>query len=275
LQQIAPLDEDLHRPRKERRKGARESVGSVKITDKAKTLDDTMSNDDHKLPSLSSDAQVQAFLEKTRATPRSAGGGRLIFALDATASRQPAWDQACQIQAEMFNATNGLGGLETQLCWYRGFGEFSAAPWIKNADALLRQMSRVYCLGGVTQIEKLLRHAIAETKTQKVDALVFVGDCMEENLDLLCDLAGQLGLLALPVFIFQEGREPVAEQAFAQIAKLSGGAHCRFDANSAQQLKDLLSAVAVYAAGGRKALENFSRRRGGELLRLTQQMKKR
>ena len=90
---------------------------------------------------------------------------------------------------------------------------------------------------------------------------------MEENPDTLCDLAGQLGLKGLPVFVFQEGHDPLAGSIFPQIARLSGGAWSRFDASSADQLRELLSAVAVFAAGGRKALGNYSRR-GGEAVRL-------
>ncbi len=233
-----------------------------------------MSDDKDKLPSRSSHSEVQAFLQKARAmAPPGGDSGRLIFAMDATASRQPSWDQASRIQAEMFRASAAIGGLQTQLCWYRGLGEFNAAPWISDAAALLRQMSEVFCLGGTTQIETLLRHAMTETQTRKVNAAVFIGDCMEEDPDRLCALAGQLGLLGLPLFVFQEGDDAIAGQTFAQLAKLSGGAHCRFDAGSAQQLKDLLSAVAIYAVGGRQALEHFSQRQGDNVLRLIQQLK--
>jgi hypothetical protein len=115
---------------------------------------------------------------------------------------------------------------------------------------------------------------IAEAKQQRVDALVFVGDCMEEKVDDLCQLAGELALHGVPAFLFQEGGDPVAEHAFRQIAKLTNGAYCPFDAGSAQQLRDLLSAVAVYAAGGRRALENFSQRRGETVRRLSRQLDK-
>ena len=135
-------------------------------------------------------------------------------------------------------------------------------------------MTAVTCLGGKTQIGKVLRHAIADTKRQKVNALVFVGDCMEEDIDKLCGFAGELGLLNVPVFLFHEGRETRAANAFRQIARLSNGAYCPFDANSAQQLRELLSAVAVYAAGGRPALEDYSRRTGGATLLLARQVGK-
>lgn len=220
-------------------------------------------------------AEVEAFLRQVAATParRAAGPrGRLIFAMDATASREPTWDQASQLQAAMFSATADLGGLEVQLVYYRGFLELEASPWLTDSDALLTRMTRVHCAAGLTQIGRVLDHALAETERKRVNALVFVGDCMEEGRDQLAGLAGRLGLIGLPVFLFQEGRDPVAEQAFREIARLSGGAYCPFDAASPQTLRDLLSAVAVFASGGRKALERYGRERGGVVLALTHQI---
>ncbi len=229
-----------------------------------------------KLPQPSSNAEVAAFLRKVAATPvRSTGArGRLIFAMDATASREPTWHSACEIQGQMFAETANLGGLDIQLCYYRGLGEFDAGPWLSRSADLLARMRSVSCVGGQTQIEQVLRHTVAETKRKKVNALVFVGDCMEEDADCLCQCAGELGLLAVPVFVFHEGYEPRAERTFRQIARLTRGAYCRFDAQSPQQLRDLLSAVAVYAAGGRRALEDFGRGKGGITLQLTQQLDK-
>jgi|TARA_Y100000310_G_scaffold322215_2_gene380986 hypothetical protein len=235
--------------------------------------------DTDKLPSkVSSHSEVDKFLQKVAATPvvKSAGQpGRLIFAMDATASRQHAWDTACHIQAEMFANTSALGGLEIQLCYYRGFGEFSASPWYKDSSDLLSRMTGVFCLGGRTQIARLLQHTIRETGKRKVQALVFVGDAMEEDIDALCDLAGKLGLLSVPIFLFQEGSHAATENAFKQLARLSKGAYCHFDATSAGQLQELLSAVAVFAAGGHKALQDFSKQAGREVLLITQQLSER
>ena len=232
--------------------------------------------DDRKLPSKSSNAEVDAFLKRVAMTPvRSGTGerGRLIFAMDATASREPTWDRASHIQAEMFSETASLGGLEIQLVYYRGFGECRASGWVAKADDLLRRMTAVTCLAGHTQIGKVLRHAIKETENKSVNALVFVGDCIEEDIDRLGQFAGRLGLLGVPCFMFHEGGDPVARRAFEQIAKLTGGACCSFDATSAQQLKELLAAVAVFAAGGRKALADYSTRKGGITRQLTHQVK--
>ncbi len=220
--------------------------------------------------------QVTEFLEKVAATPTvrpAAGRGRLIFAMDATASREPSWDQACHLQADMFHATDGLGGLEVQLVFYRGYGECKASPWVTSSDELVRRMVKVRCLGGRTQLRKVLAHAIRETDSRQVNALVFVGDCFEEDVDDVCHVAGELGIRGVPAFLFQEGGDPIAAQTFRQVAKLTGGAHCRFDLSSARQLKELLSAVAVFAAGGRAALEDLSSR-GGAARLITSQIGK-
>ena len=226
--------------------------------------------------SQDTDAAVSAFLDKVAATPavKPAGRrGRLIFALDATASREPTWDHACHIQGEMFTETAALGGLEIQMVFYRGFGEFRATPWLTDSAALVRHMTAVYCLGGRTQIENVLRHAARETTKKKVDAVVFVGDCIEEDVDRVCQRAGELGVLGVPAFLFQEGAEPNAMRAFRQIARLTNGAYSHFDASSARQLRDLLRAVAVYAAGGRRALADLGKRAGGDVLQIAHQIR--
>lgn len=238
-----------------------------------------MSRSNDKLPAKSSKDEVDDFLAKVAATPPPAKTpgerGRLLFAMDATASREPTWDAASHIQGQMFEETAALGGLDVQLCYYRGFREFRASPWVSNAKDLLATMTEVTCAGGMTQIERVLKHAIAESKRKRVNALVFVGDCMEEDIDRLCGLAGELGLLGVPAFMFHEGADPAAAATFRQIAQLTNGAYLSFDAASARHLRELLGAVAVYAAGGRKALEDFGNRRGGAALRLTHQLKKR
>lgn len=230
-----------------------------------------MADKDRRLPASDpASAEVAAFLRQVAATPlRTQGGrrGRLIFAMDATASRQPSWDHACRIQGEMFEATADLGGLDVQLVFYRGFRECKASPWVSSARDLLDRMTGVACLGGRTQIGRVLNHALKETRSRKVDALVFVGDCMEEDVDHLCGHAGELGLLGVPAFLFQEGKDPAARLAFQQIARLTGGAYCPFDGTSARQLRELLGAVAAFAAGGRPALEAYGAARP-EALRL-------
>lgn len=233
-------------------------------------------NDDKPLePRPSSDSDVDAFLHKVRAMPRAGTGGRgrLIFAMDATASREPTWDKACHLQSEMFQETKALGGLDVQLVYYRGYGECRASAWVSDPEALQKRMTLVRCLGGLTQIGKVLRHALDETAKKKVNAVIFVGDCFEEDIDKVCARAGELGVHGVPAFIFHEGSEPIAARAFRQIARLTGGAYCSFDSGSAQQLRELLRAVAVYAVGGRPALEDYGKRHGGGAARIAGALK--
>ena len=219
---------------------------------------------------------VETFLKQVAKTPPPQPGGgraRLIFAMDATASREPTWDRACQVQGQMFLETATLGGLDVQLVYYRGFGECRASRWVNNPSDLVRLMTGVFCLAGQTKIGRVLRHAVKETEKKRVAALVFVGDCFEENLDEVGQIAGQLGLLGVRAFLFQEGHNSDAERAFRHIAQLTNGAHCRFDSNSPQQLRDLLGAVAAYAAGGRRALADLSKRSGAEVKLLASQVR--
>ena len=207
---------------------------------------------------VATSADVDAYLTNIRQHRSSdAGGstGRLIFALDATASRESMWDTACQLQAKMFREVSGVGPLNIQLLYYRGISECKASRWTSRPDELSRLMERIMCHAGKTQIGKVLAHTKKETQLLKVAALVFVGDAMEENPDTLIPDAGTLGRLGVPVFMFQEGGDRAVEEVFRQIASYSHGAYCRFDAGAAKQLAGLLKAVALYAVGGVKALE--------------------
>lgn len=199
---------------------------------------------------------------------------RLMFAMDATASREATWREAKRIQADMFDIATRCGGLEIQLCHYQGMAEFRTSAWLGDTGALRREMEHVTCVGGLTQIGRVLNHALQLARSGKLNALVFIGDCVEENADALCRMAGELGLLNVKAFMFQEGSDKAAQLAFQQIAKLSGGAYSRFDSGSARTLADLLGAVAAYAAGGMTALEQFGAERGGAALQLNHQLKK-
>ncbi|MGE0230941.1 MAG: hypothetical protein AB7O39_01565 [Flavobacteriaceae bacterium] len=202
---------------------------------------------------------VASFLEKVRRMPAPATSatarGRLIFALDATMSRQPTWDHAIALQADMFSEAARLGGLDVQLVYFRGLSECRASRWTSDAEGLKGYMSRIACQGGHTQIRKILAHAVREAERSPVSALVYIGDAMEEPIDTLCARAGELALRNVRAFMFQEGADPVAGNAFAEVARITGGAHERFDLSSAARLRELLRAVAAYATGGLKALE--------------------
>jgi hypothetical protein len=227
-------------------------------------------------PAATSRAEIDAFLSHVKALdPAAETGtrGRLIFALDATMSRQPTWDTACRLQAEMFREATAAGGLDIQLVYYRSLAECKSSPWIGEPKRLGALMSKIDCRGGHTQIAKILAHARRENDSAKVGALVFIGDAMEESLDDLCAGAGGLGLRNVPAFMFQEGYDPVCEQAFREIARLTRGAYCRFAPGAAHELGELLRAAAAYAAGGKKALAALKQRQSAAAVRLLEQLK--
>ena len=203
--------------------------------------------------SPSSKSEIANFLRDAKAA-NPVGAGRLIFALDATMSRQPTWDMACEIQASMFETAGKSGGLSVQLVYFRGFGECKASKWVMSGSALASIMTGIECRGGRTQISKVLSHTYRETDKQGVAALVYVGDAMEEDADQLCHLAGKLGLKGIKTFMFQEGHDAITEGTFREIARLTAGAYMRLNPNSPRELEELLSAVATYAKGGRSAL---------------------
>src|SRR5262245_7299166 len=111
-------------------------------------------------PSASSSrADIDAFLGKVRALGPATGPGgrgRLIFALDATMSRQPLWDTACRLQADMFGEAAAVGGLDVQLVYYRGLAECRASRWVSDARQLGSLMEKIDCRGGHTQIGRIL-----------------------------------------------------------------------------------------------------------------------
>lgn len=193
--------------------------------------------------------------------------------MDATLSRQPSWDRALAIQSEMFEETGKIGGLDVQLVYFRGFDECRASKWSSDTQSLARLMAGIRCMGGNTQILRVLKHVRNEAVAGKVNACVYIGDAMEENIDQLAQVAGEIGILGVPVFMFQEGRNTTAESGFREIARLTRGAYFRFGENSAKVLQELLAAVAVYAAGGFAALADHSAKRGGAVTHLLEQLK--
>src|SRR5271156_334462 len=116
---------------------------------------------------------TEAFLREVERLPAVRGGGgrgRLLFAMDATASREPTWDHACGIQGEMFVAADALGGLDVRLAFYRGFGEFKVSTMNSGGTALAPPMGSVSCPSGRTQLGRLLRYAGEQRRETRLDA---------------------------------------------------------------------------------------------------------
>ena len=199
--------------------------------------------------------------------------GRIIFAMDATSSRAGTWIMAQRIQADMFNALPQDSRMDVQLVYFRGFKECRASKWLSDADSLVGIMGRVKVSVGITQIERVLKHAVMESKSNFINALIFVGDDFEEEPNDIFPYARLLGEQGIPIFMFQEGYQMKVEGVYREIAALSKGAYARFDEGAAQSLADMLKAVATFAVGGMEALEQLGHE-GGSARLLLEQMKK-
>jgi len=229
---------------------------------------------DEKLPAKTSTTRdIDAFLKRAAKLPTLVQTkGRLIFAIDATLSRQPTWNRATEIQSDMFAVAQSIGGLAVQLVYFRGMGEFQASEWTASATALANRMRDVTCRSGFRQLRRVLAHATAEARQTKVGALVYVGDCFEEEMDSVVAEAANLAMLGVPAFMFHEGDDPRAAAAFREVARLTKGVYARFDSGAARQLRELLMAAAIYATGGAVALREHAKKKGGEVLRLSKAM---
>lgn len=218
--------------------------------------------------------EIDAFLNAAARVPAlTQVRGRLMFAVDATMSRQPTWDRAAEIQADMFEVAQAIGGLAVQLVYFRGSGEFQASEWTTTPSALAARMRGVGCRSGLTQLRRVLGHAADEARATRIGALVYVGDCFEEQADSVTKAAAALALRGVPAFVFHEGDDPAAARIFQDVARLTKGVYARFDSGAARQLRDLLRAAAVYATGGEVALSDYGDRVGGDVLRLARHMR--
>lgn len=189
--------------------------------------------------------RVDALLARARRSR-----GRVVFALDATASRQPTWDAAARLTSDMFDA---VAGLDVQLVYYRGVDECTASRWFSDARSLAVAMSTIICRAGETQVARILDHVNRENAREKVAALVFIGDAVEEA---RTDLIERARVLSVPIFVFQEGSDPAVAAVFRELAEITHGAYATFDPSAAQRLGDLLRAVCAFATGGVEALAN-------------------
>lgn len=225
-----------------------------------------MSNKPNSAQTQVSSPRIAALLEKMRHNR-----GRLIFALDATASREPTWDMASQLQASMFEEAAKIGSLDVQLVYYRGSDEVRHSSWFSDAHELVSRMHAIRCMAGATKIARVLRHVRIENEREKISAAIFVGDACEELPAQLYDAAAGL---SVPVFWFQEGDALAlyvdqlgqaivdhppqkVETVFRELARLTNGAYARFDTGAALKLRELLQAVAAFAVGGIGALSNL------------------
>jgi hypothetical protein len=221
-------------------------------------------NSDHGLVKRN-DASVQstetalAKLKEARmlcAPPRA----RVIFGLDLTSSREANLRKAREATAAMFGAIKGIGTVALKLVYYRGDDECRVSRWHDDPDVLDRYMRELSCEPGKTQIARLLRFVL--TENDPVSAVVFVGDHIEDNPDELVAMAPIFGQRGIPVFVFHEtsmfdSRASAAKPIFQRLAERSGGAYCEFKSSSGGAVRELLTQVAAFSAGGRAGVRQI------------------
>jgi hypothetical protein len=218
------------------------------------------------VPANKPSSRVESFLEKARA--QASRRARLAFVIDATASREQAWDNAVQLQAQMFEEAGKVGTLAVQLIYFRGLNELSVSPWVTDTRSLADMMRKVRCESGHTKYQRALDHIRKEHGIEPIAAAVLIGDMCEEEHVALRNAALGLGV---PLFVFQEGDDRNAEGIFRELAQLTGGAYDQFSPNSARKLAELLRAVAAFATGGLTALADL---RSDSARKLLGQMKR-
>lgn len=182
---------------------------------------------------------------------------RLLFSMDATASREASWNVAKEITDAMFKAVPGI--LDVALAYHGGGRLQELTPFSPNAKVFLDKLHTVQCKAGTTALNDILDKA---TDISQLKALIYIGDCFEENPALAVELAQQLKLKGIRCFMFHDTSSgsqgydvATAHEVFGQIAQITGGALLPFDENSPEMVKQLLEVIAVYASLGIKALE--------------------
>ena len=210
-----------------------------------------------------------AFLDKVRAAKvvkpldRSAvpkKTPRLVFAFDATASREPAWDEARQITDRLFCSLPG--GLDIALAVHGGNTVHTFTPFSSDARSFRDQAAGISCIAGMTRLCTILRRTI---DAGGVKVLLYIGDTYEEDSAEAFALADRCKLHGIRVLILADRADAHALEVFHGIAARTDGAVLDFRAVPLKDMGDVLEAVAALAAGGRKLLEGKGTK-GAQLL---------
>ena len=177
---------------------------------------------------------------------------RLVFAVDATASREPAWAAARQVTDALVKALPGE--LDVALAVHGGSRVHTFTAFTNDPATLRDRTAGVTCEAGLTRLLPILS---ASLKQPSVRVIVYIGDVFEENVTQGRGLADSLGQRGAKLIVLHDTADPSARrdaELFWDLAKRTGGCVLPFDVNAPGRLRDILSAVAVYAVGGEKLL---------------------
>jgi hypothetical protein len=179
---------------------------------------------------------------------------RLVFAVDATASREPAWAAARQVTDALFKALPGA--LDVALAVHGGSRVHTFTPFTNDANTLRDRAAGVTCHAGSTRLLPILAACLRQ---QGVRVVVYIGDVFEESVPRGRQLTDAMNAHGAKLIVLHDMADPVARrdaEVFWDLAKRTGGCVLPFDASAPGRLRDRWSAVAVYAVGGEKLLRD-------------------
>lgn len=185
--------------------------------------------------------------------PEPPGRPRLIFAVDATASREPAWRAARGVTDSLVKALPGA--LDVALAVHGGGRVHTFTPYTTAANTLRDRAAGVMCKAGFTRLLPIMASAV---KDPGVKVVIYIGDVFEESLARGRRLADSMGARGTRLIVLHDTADPAARghaEIFWDLAKRTGGCVLPFEAGASRKLHDLVSAVAVYAVGGERLLQ--------------------
>lgn len=204
-------------------------------------------------------SNLAVFKETVQNLPAARSGkGKVIFIVDATASREATWSKTMDLQFKAFDA---MKGLEVQLVYFRGDRkekEIKASPFIRKPDVLRRLMGKIECIAGSTQIVRALTHVRVQQQSNPAAAVVYVGDVCEDNHAVAVEAAHATGVR---VFVLHETDDykPRGSRAtdrrdddedenvlcFKRMAEATGGAYTVFSSKNSE-MGEMMAEVARY-----------------------------
>jgi hypothetical protein len=178
--------------------------------------------------------------------PASKPAARLVFAVDATASRSAAWETAKGLTDTLIEALPGQ--LEVSLAVHGGGRVHTFTEFTAHARKLRKIAAGIRCEVGGTRLLDILGHVL---ECEGVRVVVYIGDTFEECPDDARRLADALGARGIRIIILHDvAGEYGGGHVFGDMARRTGGAVIPFDHSAVLRLRELLAAVAVLAVGG-------------------------
>ena len=177
---------------------------------------------------------------------------RLVFAFDATASREPAWATARQVTDALVRALPGE--LDVALAVHGGSRLHTFTDFSPDARTLRDRAAGISCVPGFTRMLPILSGSL---KRAGVRVVVYIGDVFEESLGQGRKIADAMAARGIKLIVLHDTSDHSARnhaEIFNDLARRTGGCVLPFDAGAPDKLRELLAALAVFAVGGTELL---------------------